>query len=592
MLRYILASLSLLGLISAGPLPTSVEAPGSYAAGPSKLIKAFDAWIKLYRSGKINMRDPRDRSKKSMGIKLGVLGGTVLGAVTAERELQLLLDAAVKEGSAAAIMRVLKIAGTGLDHHSYSYEHAPLMVRSMGERSIRRASSPEAKDQILQAARGEFKADSGRDARDAAQAAALRALGWLDEQAFRPALEQGLLLPEPFLRLAAADGLRAMKSTASIEALATALGSEKDDAAIIGITLAMQDIAEAGHKSIDAVLMNRSIEAITGALGRSSWRADVTLVSFLESFRAAEAVPALIDLLDHFVKKPDLITSGKSSGVLRMRVYEALVSLSGAFFPRDRTDQWREWWQSNKDSFQIATLKNQKSKGPGTVAEGFFGIPVKGARVVFIIDISGSMIQPYSAGRTVAGGRRPSGGTTRLDIAKRELLKAIDALPTASKFNIVLFSERIKTWNSKLVSASGTNKRRSATFIKKLRAEGNTNLWGAMQEGLKIKSLVYGDRYDSNVDEVFILSDGAPTVGNIINTKEVLDSISETNRFSGVRINTVFIGMDPANSGQRRPGPGGPMRGGPNRGMPPSEMMQKIAENNGGEFVQPNSTGR
>ena len=59
--------------------------------------------------------------------------------------------------------------------------------------------------------------------------------------------------------------------------------------------------------------------------------------------------------------------------------------------------------------------------------------------------------------------------------------------------------------------------------------------------GLKMKSLVYGARYDSAVDEMFVLSDGAPNLGDVIDPVEILELTTETNRFNNVRINTVYI---------------------------------------------------
>ena len=105
----------------------------------------------------------------------------------------------------------------------------------------------------------------------------------------------------------------------------------------------------------------------------------------------------------------------------------------------------------------------------------------------------------------------------------------------------------------------------------------STNLWGGLQEGLEFKSLVYGDRYDSNIDEVFLLSDGAPTEGEVVDPSEILSLIQESYRFNKVRINTVFI-SSPQDRRPRGRGRRLSMTG-------PEVLMRRIAETTGGTFV-------
>ena len=125
------------------------------------------------------------------------------------------------------------------------------------------------------------------------------------------------------------------------------------------------------------------------ALGRGSWRSDMAIVRFLERFRSAESIVALIDILQRFVDHPDQIRSGKLSGLLRYRAHETLIALTGALYPMDRPDRWREFWEREKATFQVA--ENNNAEGSNTVSAGFFGVPVRGSRVLFILDLSGSM---------------------------------------------------------------------------------------------------------------------------------------------------------------------------------------------------------
>jgi hypothetical protein len=108
-----------------------------------------------------------------------------------------------------------------------------------------------------------------------------------------------------------------------------------------------------------------------------------------------------------------------------------------------------------------------------------------------------------------------------------------------------------------------------------MRADGGTNVWAGMETALKIKSLVYGSRYDTNVDELFIVSDGAPTVGEVQDPLEILRLVEESNRWAGVRINAIFISSATPPEGRQAQ---------PDLSIPPAELMRRMAAQNGGKF--------
>ena len=194
-------------------------------------------------------------------------------------------------------------------------------------------------------------------------------------------------------------------------------------------------------------------------------------------------------------------------------------------------------------------------------------------RVLFIVDLSGSMTWEMGGGTTT--GR--SKGSTRLDFAKRNLIAAVEKLPENTLMNFITYNgnPKAKQWAKDLVVATRKNKDRALKFIAEMQAMGGTNMWSGLEAGLRMKSLVYGDRYDSNVDEVFIVSDGAPTAGDIIDPIEIRRLVTETNRFSGVRINTIFITSPSAQN----------PRG---ISLSPSDLIRTIAEQNGGKFIEIN----
>ena len=103
--------------------------------------------------------------------------------------------------------------------------------------------------------------------------------------------------------------------------------------------------------------------------------------------------------------------------------------------------------------------------------------PVEGTRVVFILDLSGSMEWPMAVGGEEL---------RRLDYAKRELLKAVDGLSPNSMFNLVTFNgdDEAEAWKKELVTADKRNKARFEKFVEKLRPLGGTNLLSWMEKAI------------------------------------------------------------------------------------------------------------
>ena len=167
--------------------------------------------------------------------------------------------------------------------------------------------------------------------------------------------------------------------------------------------------------------------------------------------------------------------------------------------------------------------------------------------------------------------------SVRLDFAKRELKRACDALPANAQFNLVSFNgnPKSKSWKDDLVPANEKNREAFKKYVDEMRADGGTNVWAGMETALKLKSLTYGSRYETSVDEMFVVSDGAPTVGEVLDPLEILRLVSESNRWAGVRINAIFI--DSATPPEAR-------QAQPDLSIPPAELMRRMAEQNGGKF--------
>ncbi len=581
-------SISTFLFLTAGPAPDLPAAHHHDVASKAeeKAIRALDAWLKLYRAGKINFLSKENIARESLAMKYGIAAKNALGNPTWAGDLELILEAVAQLDDPAAAQALLEVAAIGIDQVKYTREMAPAAVREAGERWAARLRTPAAKEEVCKAARGEMRVDKSRAT--AFRAAAATCLGLFGDRTLRPSVEQLLGDNEEIVRVNAAEALGKLADEQAAPALTDLISHETNDAVLMTAAQSLRAIlgkyvqaggtkdgdqkatSDASAQPPESVRL--AVRACIAALGRTTWRADRALVTFLDSFRSLESVPALIGILERFRDHPEEIKSGKLSGLLQFQVHELLVAMTGAVFPADQPEKWRQLWETEKDNLRV-TEKHEPTGGGATSAGDFCGIPIQGTRVVFILDLSGSM--DWSMRGQAGSGKKKT--ATGLDFAKQELRRAMTAIAPNAQFNLITFNgdSRADLWSKDLVVASEKNRDRFLKFVDGLKARGGTNLWCALEEALKIKSMVYGAHYESTLDEIFVLSDGAPSVGEVIDPVEILRLVKETNRFASMRINTVFVNTEP---------PPDQRQAMPKMEVPPEELMKRLAEQNGGKF--------
>jgi Mg-chelatase subunit ChlD len=202
---------------------------------------------------------------------------------------------------------------------------------------------------------------------------------------------------------------------------------------------------------------------------------------------------------------------------------------------------------------------------PKRVPEGtsaaFFGVPVTGTNVVFLIDTSGSMEKGPAQPST---GPRRRGENSRLGVAKEQLLLCAQAMAKESRLSVLTFADRVHRWTEAPV-APGTATVRSLTeLLGRCRPHGGTNLHDGLSLALQWSQQRYADLGGLQVDELFVLSDGEPTAGAVQVAEDLLTLVRESNRYAKVRIHGVFTGA---------------------AGSPGHELLKALAEQNGGVFV-------
>ncbi len=616
-------------------LPSShLATPGRHDAvaratvGDEKPLRALDAWMRLYRNEKIDFRSQANIAKDSIATKFGLAPGNGLGNPTWAGDLEVILEAVAKLETADAAEALVAVASIGIDQAKYTHAMAPYDVRLCGERWAARLQSAEAKEGVAKFARGVSLSDKPKAM--ALQCAGVRCLGLMKDKAWRQVIEVALADNDELVRVTAAESLGSLGDDTAALALIACLERDEVDSVLIAAAQALRTLyaphipktgvfesepapaspgkkpddgapapAPAGDKPAEPAApspppatstppaaapqlpesVRLAVRAAIKALGRTTWRADMALIRLLDEFRSLESVPALIGVLERFQAHPEEVKSGKLSGLLLYQTHELLVAMTGAIYAANQPEKWRTFWDTEKDKI-VVTERRDPSTGQTagvdkTVAGGFCGIPVQGTRVVFVLDLSGSM--KWNMDEQGSDGKKTL--SVRLDFAKRELRRAIDAIAPNAQFNLVTFNgdDKADAWSKELVPANEKNRERFKKYVDGLEALGGTNLWSGLESALKIKSLVYGNRYQCNIDEMFVLSDGAPTVGDVQDPIEILRIVQECNKFSNVRINTIFISSAaPAEARQAEP----------RMSITPQDLMRRMAEQNGGKFKE------
>jgi Mg-chelatase subunit ChlD len=252
--------------------------------------------------------------------------------------------------------------------------------------------------------------------------------------------------------------------------------------------------------------------------------------------RPREAVEPLFGLFGR------LTTGKEADGLLATSVREALWELTAQCYETE--EDWRKWWATAQGEFRPRT--GDAGPPPGTSQREkprptFFGTELRSDRLVFVIDISGSMEAEGRIGR-----------------AKAQLEQAIGALSDKARFTVLAFSSGCRVWEKQLVPASPQNRQKALEFVRGLTPTGNTLTLGAMKAGFEVEG----------ADAIVLLSDGFPTetnnaTGQPMQNDEVLSEIAALNRFKRWRIDT--FGFASANM---------------------ADFMKRLAEESGGTYTE------
>lgn len=365
---------------------------------------------------------------------------------------------------------------------------------------------------------------------------------------------------------------------AAVAQVAAVTPTEKDAAAFL--SRALNPTGEKDGRvraaAVDALaaLPEGAEEHVLGRLADPDVGVQLRVTEIVAEKKITRAIPHLIGALE------------KASPRMQEAYGKALRALTGENF-EPYADVWAKWWEENKAKFDAAEAVKLGAKPRNPVQDPtLYGVPIKSDRVLFIIDISGSMdkesVNKPAAPPKPAGPVTPKDGEPpppppaeevlsgkKIDVAKHELKKAIEKLPRTAKFAIIAFNHAALVWKPAPVDATAENKEEAFKWIRQWGPSGSTFTDGALRLAFRMAGLVDVDRAYAEVviDTILLVSDGAPTdndpgTSKLMDPNIILQHVREWNAQNRVVINCIAVDMQPGN-----------------------DFMSKLAAENGGVFV-------
>ncbi len=258
-------------------------------------------------------------------------------------------------------------------------------------------------------------------------------------------------------------------------------------------------------------------------------RIQIWSVRLLADSRWEESIDALVEIL-----RTEEIEHDAKSLLWNVASGELYRLLGTAAWQGTTADVIEAHWEkSDKKIPENADHELLGSKGK-TIA--FFGDMIS-PQSVFVIDSSGSMGQTATVTRgrprgknTVGKDERNGPKKPKIEIVKKELERSLSRLQAHFDFNVVSYDRGIHPWRPgeslRLEKASASNLESAITYAQQLKPGSGTNIHAALAAALAVP----------DVETVYLLSDGAPSVGGGADAIE--KRLAAMNYLRGVRVIT------------------------------------------------------
>jgi hypothetical protein len=399
-------------------------------------------------------------------------------------------------------------------------------------------------------------------------ATAIECLGLIgDDRALDPMLSLYRRMKAWEVRKAMAEALGRFKSVKGLPLLAEFL--QTDDASLRVIAVdALANINAPDASMAEPGLEGENAETCKQAIIRvleedEDWQVRASAIQAVRVMRFKEGIQPLIDRMR------------QEEGRLRQDAFEALREITFTQWG-DNPKEWQDYWDRVKERFEVPDInvvmeaRKKREQEGGRYSDGtpaFVGIETKSKRIIFVIDVSLSMeTEVLDTDRFKERGREYK-NYQRLEIVKEELIATVQSFRDNVQFNILSFATNLKWWKKDLVPSNILNRNSAVDFVRRLEPigggstgfkvraglranamlkEGMTNTYGALMAALGVDEEYEEDAarksFNEQVDTIYFLSDGEPTVGTIIDQDDIREAVFRVNKVRKVTIHTIAIG--------------------------------------------------
>jgi hypothetical protein len=316
------------------------------------------------------------------------------------------------------------------------------------------------------------------------------------------------------------------------------------------------EIVQTALEAIGRQNSERGADVLIAKLEDARWQVRASAITGLSFYRNGAVVGKVMDSL--------LERGRKEEGVLQRNFFVAMARIVQETVPAT-IEAWDSWWRENREAF-IKKVSEREGNGlpveedpPDQMVEthkgssSFYGITTNSKHIIYVVDVSGSMLADSKSGRMPAeGATEDPDAKKRIDIAREELKKALAGLSSTdadergeATFNIVIFSTDVEVYEQgKMVEASKKKKDDAFEWIeKKVVADGNTNIYDALEQAFNIISATKEEKnLRKGADTIFLMTDGMPNRGKFMDQDLIISESKKLNATRKITIHTIGVG--------------------------------------------------
>jgi len=311
------------------------------------------------------------------------------------------------------------------------------------------------------------------------------------------------------------------------------LAKDKRPAARMGAAIALTELRT-----------GPDLELLYGLAKDTNQAVRLTALREVASLRRRDGVGLLIERL------------GVETGTVEMQIATMLRLMTGE--DHGASARWKLWWKAEGETFELPDYdtalmrehRREARKEAGGTQASFYGLRIISDRVCFVLDTSGSMSAAANmpVEETTTKGKSSS---TRIEVAKFKLAEALTNFADEDLFNIVFFDTDVSPFTDELIEMTAKARAAALKYVGKQQPGGGTAVFDALDAAFD----------DERVDTIFLLTDGAPSAGRIVDPDRIAEAIARRNSTRLVTIHCISIGQS-------------------------SQLLQRLARDSGGSYVE------